>query len=166
MRRQERLKVRASARLLQDELWAVQRGLRELIARWDEPSRGDAAWPRPWLNVGERAMSLWYEHQGRLASALDSRDWRLVSRAFAAVTAFRQVQLDPRYAVQPSGGPLHQSIIQIPYEVVTDGVVALGRLSGTLPSQEELAQSTWADFLLDEGRRSRVTVQRAPPEAS
>ena len=164
-RRQERLNARASARLLQDELWAVERGLRELLERWDRWSAGDDndPWPQPWLDTGQRAMSLWYEHQGRLASTLDTASWSAVSQAFAAVAAFERVPARPEVCGPIHGQAVHKRVLDTPHYLVMKGVLALGRLAGRPLSEKDLDQPSFEDFMLDQGRRVHLDSQGGGP---
>lgn len=148
-RRSEKLEARASARLLQDDLYGVASRLDALLrtgsnGKSEKPSATDLHHYAGWLLRFQ--MDRWQEHQTRLAHVLDDADWYAVSRAYTAISVGQRNARFFESELKEKRESLARSFFDEPLlnelrRDVEAGVGALSRLAGRQLSPQDDPQS-------------------------
>jgi hypothetical protein len=170
-RRTERVKARASARLLEDELRTMRSSLHrhaEVVADELREKSPESARLKAAREDLRRSLTLdsWHEHRPLLAETLDTNDWYDLASAYRWVEDTQRI-FEERAAVGARAG----AEVRVPkivdvamtheMHLLDAGIRALERLAGRPRSQ--LEPNPLPDFFLPEGHptsRGRLAKKR------
>jgi hypothetical protein len=149
-RRAERARLRAAARLVENELEHVRTLVLADLGNLDilrtietefgfddteDTTKEDAENLAP-PNLLAVSTEVWREHQGTLAQGLDGRKWYRLQRAYVAIESRQQEQEASRRSTTPhvvwssEPGPTWEQDFRLLLTWIDEGMLALAELSG------------------------------------